>query len=257
MNDRGLQITVPLVFFDLETTELDIETARIVEIAAIKVLPTGGKKKLHERIRPGIHIPADATKIHGISDDDVKDCPLFEAVAQKIYDFFDGCDLSGFNIIRYDIPVLANNLKRVGLTLKLSEIAVVDTQRIFHMREPRDLSAAVSYYTDGFLVGAHSAMTDTEAAMNVLLGQLERYDDLPTDVRGLHDATREPGAVDIGGKLVRISEEICFAFGKHRHEPVWKCPGHYLEWVLGNVTLGSDAADIIRGVLSRRTTRRR
>jgi len=253
--DRGFRIEKPIVFFDLETTSLDIDKARIVEIGAIKLHPSGKRSKLDMRIRPGIPMPADAFAVHGITDDDVNDCPLFEAVAQKVFDFFAGCDLGGFNVLKYDILVLSNEFKRVGLTLNLDGVAVVDGMKIFHMREPRDLSAGVAFYTSGFHVGAHSAMADAAASIKVVLGQLEMYSDLPTTAAGLFEFTREPGAVDVGGKLVKIGDAICFSFGKYKNEPLWKCPNHYLEWTLANVQFGSDAAGIVRDALAGRNTR--
>ncbi len=253
--DRGFRIEKPIVFFDLETTGLDAAKDRIVEIGAIKLHPSGKRSKLDMRIRPGIPIPAEAVAIHGITDALVDNCPLFEAVAQKVFDFFDGCDIGGFNVIKFDMLMLASELKRVGLTLKLDGVAVIDGLRIFHMREPRDLSAGVAFYTSGFHVGAHSALADADAAIRVVLGQLEMYSDLPTTATELFEYTREPGAVDVGGKLVKIGEAVCFTFGKYKGEPLWNCPTHYLEWTLANVPFGSDAAGIVRDQLAGRNTR--
>jgi len=255
-DDRGFHVTKPIVFFDLETTHVDVDKARIVELGAIKIFPSGKRKKLELRIRPGIPIPAESTEVHGIKDSDVVNCPLFEAVAQQVYDFFNGCDLGGFNIIRYDILVLSAALKRVGLTLDLVGISVIDTCKIYHMREPRDLSAAVAMYTGGFHLGAHSAMADAQAALQVLLGQLEMYSDLPTQADQLFAYTRDSGAVDVGGKISQVDGELTFTWGKHRGEPLWSLPTHYLEWALVNIPFGNDAAAIIRDVMARRDTRR-
>lgn len=250
---RSLRLTDrPVVFFDLETTSLDKVVARIVEIGAVKILPSGKRQKLELRIRPDIPIPAESTEIHGITDADVYECPLFEAVAEKIHAFFSGCDLAGFNVVRYDIPVLCNCFKRVGLPLSLAGVSVIDTARIFHMREPRDLSAAVAFYTDRFHVGAHSAMKDTEAAIDVLFGQLEMYEDIPTDPAGLYDMIREPGTVDLGGKIGTVDGKYCFTFGKHQGEALVKVPSHYLEWTLANVDFGPDALNIVRDTLAAR-----
>ena len=253
-SERGFQIKDrPIVFFDLETTSLDTKTTRIVEIAAIKIPLTGRRKTLEMRINPGIPIPPEVTKIHGISDEDVEECPLFEAVAEKIHAFFEGCDLGGFNILKFDISALCNNFQRVGLPLSLDGVSVVDACRIFHMREPRDLSAAMAFYTPHFHVGAHSAIADTEASISVFLGQLEMYSDLPTTAKGIHKMIHGEGVVDVGGKIGRLSGgHYCFLFGKHEGEPLYQVPTHYIEWAISNLDFTPDAMKVIRGVLATR-----
>ena len=183
----NLKLDRPLVVFDIESTGINPLTDRIVEIAFIKLLPGGAREQNCFRINPGIPIPAEVTALHGISDADVKDCPPFRDLAGKIYTLLDGCDLAGYNLIRYDIPMLVEEFKRASINFTAIGGRVLDAQRIFHKREPRDLVAALMFYCGDKHVGAHGALEDTDATLRVIEGQLEHYPDLPRDMAALDE----------------------------------------------------------------------
>ena len=247
----------PLVVFDIESTGTSVKVDRIIEIALLKIHPDGKTERLHFRVNPGIPIPAEATQVHGITDADVRDAPPFSAVAEKIAHFLDGCDLAGYNITRFDIPLLEAELKNAGLPIDLSNRHVVDAQRIFHIKNPRDLPAALQYYCGEMHLDAHSAIGDVEATWRVLQAQLERYDDIPHNVKELSEYCNppDPTKVDRHGKFRRINGEICFGFGKydrrHLKEIVQKDPD-YLHFLLEKQALPPDAADIVRSALAGR-----
>lgn len=239
MSTRRLQLERPLVAFDLETTGLDVERDRIVELSFVKLLPDGGRETRTRRIHPTIPIPAEATAVHGIGDADVADCPKFAQVANSLHGWLADCDLAGFNIEKFDLRLLAAEFKRVQLEFPLAGTRFIDAFRIYAQREPRDLSAAVRYYCGRELVGAHGAEADTLATVDVLLAQLERYPDLPLDVQGLHDVChpRDPRWVDDTGKLQwRPDGEVVVTFGKHRGRTLRElvaAEADYLRWMLG------------------------
>ncbi|MBK8099154.1 MAG: 3'-5' exonuclease [Planctomycetes bacterium] len=194
-----LNLTRPLVFLDFETTGLDVQNDRIVELAFVKLLPDGSRTSLVQRVNPGIDISKAATKVTGIHTLDA--CGLFwgpplKKVGQKLAAFLDGCDLGGFNQINYDVPLWLCECKRNGIAFELKGRHQVDARIIFNAKEPtwdrflmgpRNLGAAVRLYCGRELEGAHSAEADTQATVDVLLAQLQRYPDLPRDVAGLHE----------------------------------------------------------------------
>ncbi|MFM7727997.1 MAG: exonuclease domain-containing protein, partial [Flavobacteriales bacterium] len=173
---QELQLRRPLVFLDLETTGTHIGSDRIVEIALMKVHPGGKRETRCHRINPTVPIPAESTKVHGISDDDVKDMPTFHQLAQDLMAFLGGCDLAGYNSNKFDIPLLIEEFTRAGLDFPITDKKLVDVQNIFHKMEQRTLSAAYKFYCDKDLVNAHSAEADTTATFEVLLAQLGKYD---------------------------------------------------------------------------------
>ena len=177
-----LNLKNPLVFFDLETTGTNINSDRIVEICYLKVYPNGNEEAKTMRINPGMHIPEEATAVHGIHDEDVKDCPTFKEVARNIARDIEGCDLAGFNSNRFDIPVLAEEFLRAGVDIDLARHKFIDVQVIFHKMEQRTLSAAYKFYCGKNLEDAHSAEGDTRATYEVLMAQLDRYPELNTPV---------------------------------------------------------------------------
>ena len=178
-----LNLRRPMVFFDLETTGTNIATDRIVEISVVKVMPDGEEIMRTRRINPEMPIPAEATAVHHITDEDVKDCPTFRQVAKSLCEFMVGCDFCGFNSNRFDLPLLAEELIRAGVDVGfLRKAKYVDVQNIFHKKEERTLVAAYRFYCDKDLTEAHSAAADTMATYEVLCSQLDRYSDLENSV---------------------------------------------------------------------------
>ncbi len=248
-----LKLERPLVFFDLETTGTDPASDRIVEISAVKVAPGGERDARLRRINPERPIPPEATAVHGIGDDDVRDAPPFRAVARGLLDFLGDADLAGFNVLRFDLPLLERELADCGMDLRTAERHVVDAMAIFHRMEPRDLTAALKFYLGREHAGAHSAEADVLATVDVLAAQLERYPDLPDSVAALHDwqIRKPPGAVDRFGKFVWKDGEAAFTFGKHAgrtlREVAAEAPD-YLQWIL-KADFPSDARALVRDAL--------
>lgn len=216
-----LNLKNPIIFLDLETTGIDIVKDRIVELSLVKVMPDGTKEVKTRRINPGMPIPEAATAIHGITDDDVKDCPRFEQVAKSLAAYIKGSDLGGYNSNRFDIPMLAEEFLRAGVDIDLKKRKFVDVQTIFHKKEQRTLSAAYKFYCDSDLEGAHSAEADTLATYEVLQAQLDRYDDLRNDIDFLAEYTDQNHAVDYAGRiLLDDHDQEVFGFGKYRGQSV-------------------------------------
>jgi DNA polymerase-3 subunit epsilon len=249
-----LQLDRPLAFFDLETTGISVLTDRIVEIAIVKYLPSGTVKNFVSRVNPDMPIPPAATAIHGISDSDVVFEPLFKDLARAVRGFLAGCDLSGYNVRRFDLPMLRKEFERVGEELDLGDTRIVDVQTIFHLREPRDLSAAYRYYCGKEHGGAHGALADVKATAEIFEAQLERYSDLPRDIGELEAVLhpKDPSWVDDEGKLIWENGEVVFGFGKYRgkrlRDLMQQVPD-YLTWVLSG-TFPDSMKKIIRLALS-------
>jgi DNA polymerase-3 subunit epsilon len=254
---RKLRLQRDLVFFDLESTGIDPRNDRIVEIAGLKLRADGGTEMKSLRLNPGRPIPKESSAIHGITDDDVRHSPSFEAVAPELRQFFEGADLAGFNLVRFDIPLLTAEFERVGYRFSLLERRVIDTQTIFHKLEPRTLVAAFKLYVGRDLSNAHSAAADACATAEVLAGQLARYPELPADVDALDAFCREArGGIDLGGRLFWQNGEAVLAFGKHRGKPlkeVAKKDRGWLEWVAGpDADFLSDFKDLCAAALAGR-----
>ena len=234
-----LNLKNPLVFFDLETTGTNINTDRIVEICYLKVYPNGNEEAKTMRINPGMHIPEEASAIHGIYDEDVKDCPTFKEVARNIARDIEGCDLAGFNSNRFDIPVLAEEFLRAGVDVDLGRHKFIDVQVIFHKMEQRTLSAAYKFYCGKDLEDAHTAEADTRATYEVLMAQLDRYPEtLKNDVAFLSEYSSFNRNVDFAGRMVYNDAGVeVFNFGKYKGIPVAevlkKDPGYY-SWILNS-----------------------
>lgn len=226
-----------IVFFDLETTGLNIVNDRIVEISLLKVTPNGNEEQRTLRVNPEMHIPDEASKVHGIYDEDVKDCPTFKQIAADIAKFIEGCDLGGYNSNRFDIPMLAEEFARAEINIDLKRKLTIDVQTIFMKMEQRTLSAAYKFYCNKNLDDAHSASADTSATYQVLKAQLERYSDtLQNDMNFLHQFTNQSKSVDYAGYIVMNEKgEECFNFGKHKGKTVTevltKEPSYY-QWVM-------------------------
>jgi DNA polymerase-3 subunit epsilon len=233
-----LNLKKPLIIFDLETTGTNISTDRIVEISLLKVLPDGGEDIKTRRINPQIPIPPAVTAIHGISDDDVKDCPTFKQIARSLAQFIEGADIAGYNSNRFDIPLLAEEFLRADVKVNLRKRFFVDVQTIFHKMEQRDLSAACMFYCNHPLENAHSAEGDTRATYEVLKAQLDRYPDLKNDIAYLSEFTTQTKNVDFAGRMVYDDKgQEIFNFGKYKGrivEEVLRETPSYFDWIVEN-----------------------
>lgn len=232
-----LKLKNPLVFFDLETTGINTTKDRIVEISLLKVYPDGREEVRTRRINPGMPIPAQSTAIHGITDEDVKDCPQFKQVAKSLADILEGCDIAGFNSNRFDVPVLSEEFLRAGVDFDFSKRKFIDVQVIYHRKEPRNLAAAYQFYCGKELDDAHSAEADTRATYEVLKGQLAKYPDLENDVDFLsQNFSSFNNNVDFAGRMIFNEEGVeVFNFGKHRGKPVeevLKNEPSYYSWMM-------------------------
>ena len=231
-----LSLRRPIIFFDLETTGTDTSNDRIVEISMVKVAPDGEKTIKTRRINPQMPIPAEATAVHHITDEDVKDCPTFKQIARSLKQFMEGCDFGGFNSNRFDLPVLAEEFLRAGVDIDLHNRKYVDVQNILHKKEERTLVAAYRFYCNKDLEAAHSAEADTLATYEVLLSQLERYSDLENNIDFLADYSSRAKYADFAGRIGynEAGEEI-FTFGKYRDQSVaevFKKEPSYYEWMM-------------------------
>lgn len=230
-----LQLNRPLAVFDLETTSTNPATARIVEIAVIKLTPDGERVEKCRRLNPEQPIPAESTAIHGITDSDVSEAPTFRQVAKGLAEFLAGCDLCGFNVGGYDLQVLHNEFRRASVVFDLTNRAIVDVKTIYHRLHPRDLSAAVRVFCGRTHSDSHSAKADAAATLDVLVGILARHPELPAEPRRLVEHFRAMGTVDSEGFFTKIGGEVRFARGKFRGQPleaVAKNDPSYLKWML-------------------------
>lgn len=232
-----LNLKRPIVFFDLETTGTNITNDRIVEISVVKVMPDGSEIVKTRRINPGCPIPAEATAVHHITDEDVKNEPEFRKVARSLADFFTGCDIAGFNSNRFDIPLLDQEFQRAGVDFDFSKARFVDVQTIFHKKEQRTLVAAYKFYCGKDLGDeAHSAAGDTMATYEVLKAQLDRYEDLPNDIEALSEFSSQNRNVDFMGRLIYDEQHReVINFGKYKgrlaEEVLKNDPGYY-SWIM-------------------------
>jgi DNA polymerase III subunit epsilon len=244
-----LQLKNPVVFIDLETTGMDIVKDRIVEIALLKINRNGSEEELLYRVNPEMPISEEATKVHGISNEDVAREPVFKALAKNIAKFIEGCDLAGFNSNRFDIPLLAEELLRADVDIDLKKRKFIDVQAIFHKMEKRTLAAAYLFYCKKPLMNAHSAMADTRATYEVLKAQLDTYQDIEfedhrgtkcvpivNDVEKLSEFSAYDRNVDFVGRIVLNEKGVeVFNFGKNKGMPVTTVlkeqPGYY-GWIM-------------------------
>ncbi len=232
-----LQLERPLVFFDLETTGLDILNDRIVQFAFVKVSPDRTLDEWSELVNPGIPIPPEASRVHHITDEMVADKPTFAEWAPRVHAYLVGCDLAGFNVAAFDLPFLQAELERCGQPLPLQEMRVIDAQVIFHKNEPRNLAAAYRFYCGSELVDAHDALADVRATVRILDAQLNRYRELPSAMDALHKycAPRNSRFVTADRKFYWRNGEAVLAFGKHRGKSLqWLVENErdYLNWII-------------------------
>lgn len=244
----------PLAFFDLETTGLNTTSDRIIELALIRVSPQGDVLERVRRFNPGIPIPPEATEIHGITDADVADEPPFSATARSLLELLDNCDLAGFNIRRFDIPMLLAEFKRAGVPFSAQGRRLIDAQTIFHRQEPRDLSAAARFYLGREHREAHTALGDIRTSAAVLSAQLERYPEIPRDLDGIHAYCDEvsPFRTELDKWFRQADGGLVFRRGKHRGESLEQIAStapDYLHWMLGADDMDDEVLQAVREAL--------
>jgi DNA polymerase-3 subunit epsilon len=249
---RHLRLARPLVVFDLETTGTDVDKDRIVQIGLIRVEPDGGRRSWEHLVNPERPIPPEATAVHGIRDEHVRDEPTFAQLRAEIEQWFAGADLAGYNSVRFDLPLLQAELSRAGSAFDFAGVRHLDAMAIFFAMERRDLTAAYRFYCDKELEGAHHALADVAATLEVLDAQIGRYEELPTDVDALHRLCNpdEGRFVDRSRKFAWNDRgEAVFTFGKYNgrslQDTLADAGGRgYLEWMLGK-----DFSDEVKGIL--------
>lgn len=248
-----LKLTKPIVFFDLESTGIDPYNDRIIQIGAIKYFPDGKKTEHNWLINPGVPIPKESTEVHKITDEMVKDKPSIGDMSQELSELFYNSDLGGFNIKYYDIPLLQNEFARIGMSLDLENVKIVDAMMIFKLKEPRTLSVAYQKYCGKELQDAHDAMVDIKASIEVLEGQIEHYDNIPNTAEEIHEYCfpRDPDAYDSEGKLRYKEGDLCINFGKNKGRSLKELAVNdpsYLQWIL-NGTFSEKVKNAVREVL--------
>ncbi|MBT3302237.1 MAG: 3'-5' exonuclease [Bacteroidetes bacterium] len=236
----SIKLTKPLALFDLETTGLNVSTDRIIEISILKLMPDGKREILTQRINPEIPISKESLEIHGISNEDLKDEPVFAKVAKSLVNFIGNADLSGYNVVKFDLPMFVEELLRANVDFSLDGRKVVDVQHIFHRKERRDLAAAFKFYCNKEIINQHSAEADIAATEEVLQAQVLRYDDIGDDMESLYEFTGKQleNMVDLAGRVVLNAEgDAVFNFGKHKSKKVFdifeKDPAYY-GWMIKN-----------------------
>ena len=254
---KNIRLERPLVVLDLETTGTKVQTDRIVEISLLRLLPDGTNQIKTRRLNPGSPIPAEATAIHGITDADVANEPSFRQIARSLVAQLEGCDLSGYNVWHFDLKILVNEFRRADVPFSVEGRHIIDPCRIFHKREPRDLTAALKFYCRMEHEGAHGAQADVLAALLVLDSQVERYEDLPRTIPELHDAMDYPDIVDPDGKFVRREDGvILFNFSEHSGkavDEVARTEPSFLEWMIKK-DFSYEAKTVAREALERMRT---
>jgi len=267
--DKSFQFILErdIVFFDIESTGLNVMQDRIIQIALIKYFKDDRpSEELELIVNPQVPISAEAMAVHGITPDDVRDKPPFKAVAEQIYNFIGDADLSGYNSDRFDVPMLAEELFRNGFDLKIEERRSIDVQKIFYKMEPRTLKAAYKYFCGKELVDAHDALADVRATVDVLAGQIKRYEGvdyidgdgfvtkapIKNDMKAIHEFLSDGSMVDYTQRLKRDTKgEIIFNFGKynkHKVEDVFRRDKNYFHWIMQK-DFSSQVKKIVSGIM--------
>jgi DNA polymerase-3 subunit epsilon len=248
-----LKLERPLIIFDLETTGTVIARDRIVEISVVKILPDGARSVKTRRLNPEMPIPAQATEIHGISDADVVNEPTFKSVSKNLLSLFEGCDLGGYNALKFDVPILINEFNRAGLEFSIEGRRIIDAYSIFCKLYPRTLSGAYKFFCGKDLEGAHGAEADTLATVEIFEAQLARHPELPRSLDQLHQFSdnSNPDSVDSSGRFKWSGDEVIVCFGKNSGTTLKKLavddPG-FLKWII-RVDFPEDVKDIARSAL--------
>jgi DNA polymerase III subunit epsilon len=252
---KNLALERPLVCFDLETTGTDVRDDRIVQLALVRVEIDGSRQTLASLVNPERPIPAGATAVHGIRDEDVREAPRFAELRPRVEALLSGADLLGFNMVSFDLPLLQREIRNAGGELDLKGRRLLDAMRIFHLKEPRHLTAALRFYCGRELEGAHDALADTIATLDVFDAQLARYDDLPRDAAALHELCnpRDDAFLDATRKLRwNDAGEATLGFGKHKGKTLRelaRSSRDYLEWMLRDDSFSAEVKDVLREAL--------
>jgi DNA polymerase-3 subunit epsilon len=250
-----VELDRPIVFFDLETTGLSTKDDRIIEMAILRVSPQGDVLERVRRFNPGMPIHPEAIAVHGITDEDVAGEAPFTARARALFELLDPCDLGGFNIRRFDLPMLLAEFKRTDVDFDYKTRRIIDVQNIFHREEPRDLSAAARFYLGREHQEAHSALGDIRTTAAVLAAQMERYPDLPRDMDGLNQYCDEfmPIRTAVDQWFKDGAEGRVFRRGKHKGRSLSEvalAEPDYLHWMLTAEDMDDDVLDVVREALA-------
>lgn len=247
-----MKLNRPLVVLDLETTGIWIEKDCIIEIAMIYCSPDGTFREYDQRINPGMPIPKEAGDVTGITDDDVKDCPRFRDLANEILEFIGDADFGGFNVERFDLPLLQREFSDIGMSFSWKNRIVYDAQKIYHLNEKRDLTAAYSFYCGKDLEGAHAALVDTRATLSVLEAQVKKYGNDDIELLQDFDYKIYGEFYDESRKFRWWNGELYMMFGKHARKKtlkqVSKDDPRYLEWIL-SADFSEEIKDLVAGAL--------
>ena len=240
MTVLNLSLKRPIVFIDLETTGLNLQSDKVIELTALKIYPDGNEEEKTVRLDPQIPISSAATQIHGISDQDVIGKPTFRQYAKGLLEFLEDCDLAGYNLIRFDLPLLQNEFAHAGIKMELEGVSIIDAMDIFHRMEPRDLKAAYVKYCGKDLDQAHSSSSDVRATVEVLDSQIVYYAQLGDSVPALHEFChpKHPDWLDSEGKILVTSAGPVFGFGKYQGRllsDIAKLDSEYLNWIIYGV----------------------
>ncbi len=250
-----IKLSKPLVVLDLETTGTWVEKDRIVEVGMVKLFPDGSKENYVKRVNPGMPIPANVTRIINITDDDVKDAPAFKELAREILEFIGEADIGGFNILRFDLPLLEREFIDAGFTFSWRERNIYDAQKVYHIHEKRDLTAAYQLYCDKALTNAHSALGDAEATVEIFDAQIKKYGSPEVGIESIKDFDYERSSAyfDKERKFSWWNGELYPTFGKYgrkKHiKSICKSDRRYLEWILTK-DFSEEIKTMIRGVLN-------
>lgn len=251
-SERGMKLVNPLVVLDLETTGVWIEKDRIIEIAMIKVFPDGTRTNYSSYVNPGMPIPPEVTEVTGIKNDDVKDAPKFRDIAAEVFRFLEGADLGGFNVERFDLPLLERELTECGIKFEWSKRSIYDAQKVYHLHNKRDLTAAYEFYCGKELKDAHSALADTQATLDVLIAQVEKYGNGVVEGLKEFDYRKRTEFFDSDRKLRWWNGELYMMFGKYARkvslQEIAKTDRPYLEWILKQ-DFREDVKDVIEQAL--------
>jgi len=249
-----MKLERPIVFFDVETTGLDLANDRIIEIGMIKISeqnPDG--EAFTRRINPqGRPIDPGAFSKHGISAEDLAICPTFEQLAPEIYEFMKDCDLGGYNCKRFDIPILIEEFLRAGIPISIKTFKIIDVYKLLMKAEPRTLEGTYKRFFGKPLEGAHGAEADIIATIDIL-EEMQKVYELPDTVNELHDYTfAEDDSIDLENKLIRVNNQILFNFGKHKGKTIQEVnviDSGYYDWIVNKSDMTRYTKSIFRNVV--------